>query len=90
MSLVVIATSSQHWLSYETSTRQKIKLHRKLSPTLLKNTLSEACIAMLLPVLLGLSLRAELCTGQDHVYPTQQWGIHTVFLQLKDQQKFTL
>lgn len=74
MSLVVVATGSQHWLSYETSTRQKVKLHRKLSPTLLKNTLSEARIAMLFPVLLGLSLRAELCTGQDHVYPTQKWG----------------
>lgn len=69
---------------------RRLKLHRKLSPTLLKNTLSEARTAMLFPVLLGLSLRAELCTGQDHVYPTQKWGGYTVFLQPKDQQKFTL
>lgn len=45
---------------------------------------------MLFPVFLGLSLRAELCIGQDHVYPTQQWRIQIVFLQPKDQQKFTL
>lgn len=53
MSLVVTTTSSQHWLTYQTSTRQKIQSQGKLSSALLKNTLPEVHAFMLSLLSLG-------------------------------------